>query len=122
LANCTELTGQGFDAVELCHFYTDFINFNKKALDLAAKSHLPVVGTSDSHLLCQLNTTYSYVYADEKDTDAVIEAIKKGAVEVVTSPLSFMQMSMIYNKVCLNYATQIFDTACFYLLSLLLRN
>ena len=26
-----------FDAVELCHFYTDFINFNKKALGYGCK-------------------------------------------------------------------------------------
>ena len=111
-----------FDAVELCHFYTDFINFNKKALDMAAKFNLPIVGTSDSHLLCQLDTTYSHIHADAKDTDAVIEAVKKGAVEVVTSPLSLMQMGMIYNKVCLNYTAKKFGTACFYYLSFLLRN
>ena len=65
---------------------------------------------SDSHLLCQLDTTYSYIYAAEKDTDAVIEAVKKGAVEVITSPLSLMQMGMIYNKVCLNYTAKKFGT------------
>ena len=89
---------------------------------MAAKFNLPIVGTSDSHLLCQLNTTYSHIYAAAKDTDAVIEAVKKGAVEVVTSPLSLMQMGMIYNKVCLNYTVKKFGTACFCFLSFLLPN
>ena len=89
---------------------------------MAAKFNLPIVGTSDSHLLCQLDTTYSHIYAAEKDTDAVIEAVKKGAVDVVTSPLSLMQMGMIFNKLCLNYSAKKLGKACYYYLSFLLRN
>ena len=101
-----------FDAVELCHFYTEFLNFNKKALDIAWKFDFPVVGTSDSHLLCQLNKTYTLVYA-EKDTDAVIEAVKEGAVEVVTSPLSLVQMGMISQELFLSYAVKKLRSAFF---------
>jgi len=54
-----------FDAIELSHFYTRSIDFNKKAIAIAEKFHLPMVGTSDSHLLRQLNTTYSVIYAEK---------------------------------------------------------
>jgi len=86
-----------FDAVELSHFYTNSINFNQKAISLARKFHLPMIGTSDSHLLRQLNTTYSVIYA-EKNKEAVIEAIKKGALEIVTIPLSMKEAGMIIRE------------------------
>mgnify|MGYP000079353929 CR=1 FL=1 len=82
---------------------------------------------------CDVNKASIYYHHKDKATlyenaltalftpiaDAVIEAVKKGAVEVVTSPLSLMQMGMIYNKVCLNYTAKKFGTACFYYLSFL---
>jgi hypothetical protein len=109
-----------FDAIELCHFYTDSINFNKKAIDMAEKFNLPMVGTSDSHLLRQLNTTYSFIYA-EKDTEAVFEAIRNRAVKVVTSPLSTAEAGMILQEMFAKKYMKKFGTACFYLLSLLSR-
>ncbi len=109
-----------FDAVELSHFYTNTINFNKKAITIAEKLHLPMVGSSDSHLLCQLNTTYSVIYA-EKDTEAVIEAVKNGAVKVVTSPLSTAKAGLILHEMFIRKSIKKVGAACFYLFSLLFR-
>ena len=109
-----------FDAIELCHFYTDSINFNRKAIDMAEKFNLPLVGTSDSHLLRQLNTTYSFIYA-EKDTEAIFDAIRNRAVKVVTSPLSTAEAGMILQEMFAKKYMKKFGTACFYLLSLLSR-
>ncbi len=75
-----------FDAVELSHHYCPSIDFNKRALELARQYGLPVVGTSDAHQRCQFNTTYSLIEADP-DTGAIIEAIKRGKVKVITKPL-----------------------------------
>ncbi|MBN1349601.1 PHP domain-containing protein [candidate division KSB1 bacterium] len=76
-----------FDAVEYCHFYTRLINPNRKALRLARKHSLPMVGNSDAHHAYQFGTTYSYVYANDRSVTSIIEAIKAGRVEYVSQPL-----------------------------------
>ncbi len=76
-----------FDAIEYAHLHFRFINFNKKAVAIAEKYNLPMVGTSDAHTLKQLNTTYSLVEA-HKTIPAIIDAIKDKRVEVVTRPMS----------------------------------
>ena len=110
-----------FDAVELSHFYTDSINFNKKAIDIAGQLHLPMVGTSDCHMLRQMNTTYSVVYA-EKDTEAIIEAVKNGKLDVVTAPLSAATAGAILQEMFFKNSIKRAGTACFYLFSLLWRS
>lgn len=76
-----------FDAIEYSHFYTKWFNLNRKAVRAAQKHQLPLVGNSDAHFTYQFGTTYSYVYAKEKTVEAIIEAIKEGQVEYVSSPL-----------------------------------
>lgn len=77
-----------FDAVEYCHYYYKFINFNKKALRTAKKLNLPVIGNSDAHRTFQFGKTYSYVYAEEKSIPSIIKAIKAGKVEYVSRSLT----------------------------------
>jgi predicted metal-dependent phosphoesterase TrpH len=76
-----------FDAIEYSHLHFRLVNFNKKAVAIAEKYDLPMVGTSDAHTFQQLNTTYSLVEA-QKTIPAIITAIKNRHVEVVTSPIS----------------------------------
>jgi len=78
-----------FDAIEHSHLYYSFLNPNKKAIEVARKYNLPVIGNSDTHLKFQFGTTYSIVDAEEKSVSAIIKAIKAGKVEYVTSPLPF---------------------------------
>ena len=77
-----------FDAVEYCHYYYKFFNLNKKALRIADKLSLPVIGNSDAHKTFQFGKTYSYVYAKEKSIQSIIAAIKAGKVEYVSHPLT----------------------------------
>lgn len=77
-----------FDAIEYCHYYYKFFNPNKKALRVAKKYNLPVIGNSDAHRRFQFGTTYSYVYAEEKSIQAIIKAVKQGKVEYVSHPIS----------------------------------
>ncbi len=86
-----------FDAVEFSHFYTIRLNFNQKAVELARAHALPLVGTSDCHTLWEFGTTYSYVDAD-RSVESIIEAVKQGKIEVVTSPLKPWQMAYILTK------------------------
>jgi len=83
-----------FDAIEHAHYYSRLIDMNKKAIAAAAKFHLPLVATSDSHNLWQFGTSFTYIDA-EKGPLAVIEAVKAGRIEIVTSPLSMPTMIRI---------------------------
>ena len=109
-----------FDAVEFCHFYTDIFDFNRRARESARSLGLPMLGTSDSHLLCQLNTTYSIIYA-EKETEAVFEAVKQGELDIVTSPLRHADACRIFSELFVKHTLQHVGTACLCGLSLLMR-
>lgn len=110
-----------FDAVELSHFYTEDVDFNKQAVLKAKELNIPLIGTSDSHVLRQFNTTYTMIDA-EKNTEAVFDAIRKGAVEIVTSPLSLSDIGMIMYELVIGHSVRKIGTACFYFFSLLLKS
>ncbi len=74
-----------FDAIEFCHLYNRFINFNRRAVARADELGLPLLGTSDAHTVFQIGYTYTLVDA-ERDSDSIIYAIKKGRSRLVTSP------------------------------------
>ena len=76
-----------FDAIEFSHFYTRRIDFNRRAVELARATGLPLVGNSDSHLARQLGTTYSLVEG-EPTVFAVLSAIRHSKVQVVSRPLT----------------------------------
>ncbi len=79
-----------FDAIEFCHFYTGRIDYNRRAVRLAREARLPLLGTSDSHLIQQLGTTYSLI-GGEMTVASILAAIKAGRVEVVTRSLTAAQ-------------------------------
>lgn len=83
-----------FDAIELSHYYTPAVDFNRKAVALAQETGLPLLGCSDSHFTRQLGTTYSLVDA-EPTVDCVVEAIRRGRVRVVSHPLRLHAMVSI---------------------------
>lgn len=87
-----------FDAVEVCHFYSEHLNFNKPAIRYARTHKLPMVANSDAHLLEQFGLAYSLVEA-EKTADGIIQAIKAGRVEPVSQPLSVARLIRIYLRV-----------------------
>ncbi len=79
-----------FDAIEYCHFYFQGFNwFNDRAEQSAQRFNLPMVGTADVHTLCQVGWTYTLVESAEKSVAGIIDAVKKGRVQIVTQPLPF---------------------------------
>jgi predicted metal-dependent phosphoesterase TrpH len=86
-----------FDAIEYCHFYSYRINFNQKAVAVSRMHGLPLVGNSDTHFLRQLGTTYSLIYA-EKDPQAIFEAIRQKRIEIVSRPLSHLEMGSLLGR------------------------
>jgi predicted metal-dependent phosphoesterase TrpH len=87
-----------FHAVEYSHFYTRSLNFNKQAVRLAHTHRLPLVGTSDCHILWEFGTTFSMVKAD-RNIDSIIQAVKQGRIQVVTSALKSWQMAYLLGKI-----------------------
>ncbi len=83
-----------FDAVEYSHFYINFFNRNLKAVEVAKRYRLPLIGTSDAHHFYQADRTYSIV-GSEKDKDSVFAAIKKSHVRLVTRPLPLASFARI---------------------------
>jgi hypothetical protein len=83
-----------FDAIEFCHFYTRPIDFNRRAVRFAREVGLPLLGSSDSHLIQQFGTTYSLIEG-EMTLASVLTAIKKGDVTVVTRPLTLLEWTRI---------------------------
>jgi predicted metal-dependent phosphoesterase TrpH len=91
LGNLLERNVDLFDAVEFSFFYSKLIDFNKRALRVAARHGLPVVGSSDCHKIGDLGTTYTVVEC-EKDLRAIVNAVRDGRVEVVSEPLGLTHM------------------------------
>ncbi len=83
-----------FDAIEYSHFYTKYLNFNKKAVKAAKRFNKPLVGTSDAHRYIQFNKTYSLLDCEPKKDD-VLEAIRKNRIKVKSKPLDLFTFSKI---------------------------
>jgi len=109
-----------FDAIELSHFYTAVFDFNQNAIQCAQEFGLPVVGTSDSHTLHQMNHTYTLIDA-EKDPEAIFKAIRDGKIEVVTTPLTLAHTGKILFDMILKNQLSKLATASLYLTSFLPR-
>lgn len=85
---------QHFDAIEFVQYYNRHINFNKKAVEIAAQFKKPLIGTSDCHFLWQFGKTFSLVEA-EKDIRSIFAAVKSGKIEIVSKPVSLFTMARV---------------------------
>jgi hypothetical protein len=83
-----------FDAIEFSHFYTETIDFNRRAATVARERGVALVGNSDTHLARQFGTTYSLIEG-EPTVPCVLSAIRKGRVQVVSQPLALGEMIRI---------------------------
>ena len=93
-----------FDAIEYCHFYSPRFNFNQEAIRFAHKHQLPMIATSDAHILEQFGSSYSIVYG-EKSISGIIHAVKTGQITCVAPPLTLAKMIIIYLKILKNKRT-----------------
>jgi len=84
-----------FDAVEFSHFYHPLINYNRRAVRICRTYKIPLVGSSDTHILRQFDSTFTLIEA-EKTASSVVEAVRAGRTEVVTKPLSLWRMFRIW--------------------------
>jgi len=91
-----------FDALEVNAMRVTGIDFNRRARAWAAAHGKPLVGNSDLHILAQLGTTYSLVDALAPTPDAICDAIKRGRVEVVSTPLNWFRAGWLFTRMVLN--------------------
>ena len=98
-----------FDAVEWSSFYSKLGKFNKKAQKKAAQFGLPMIGTADNHVLKYLNYTYSIVQAPQKTVHDIINAVKKGNLEIKTKPMNLIMLGgMTAKLIFLEYVCKLY--------------
>jgi predicted metal-dependent phosphoesterase TrpH len=79
-----------FDAIEYSGFQVSGLNFNRKGVNLSARTQKPIVGNSDAHYLWQLNRTYTWIYA-EPHMESILDSIKGGSVRMEQSKISWLR-------------------------------
>lgn len=88
-----------FDAIEYSWYHSKRINrYNKKAIDVAEKHNLPVVGTSDNHLLRYFDHTYSIVEAKGRTMEDVFDAIREKKITFISHDLTPWKMFCIVTE------------------------
>jgi predicted metal-dependent phosphoesterase TrpH len=85
-----------FDGVELCWFYSDGFNLNKRSLAIAKKFHKPVIATADAHTLDFFATDYCDIECDRIEITDVINSLKNGRVTNHSRPKIFFKIFLIF--------------------------
>lgn len=80
-----------FDAIEYCTLYYYGINPNRRAVRVAKRHGLPMLGTSDLHAWPYVGKTFSWLDCEDKSVEGVVDAIRRGRVAVETRPQGFKQ-------------------------------
>ena len=78
---------------------------------MARNFTVPLVGTSDCHVLQQLNTTYTLIDA-EKDMVSIFDAIKNGNLVLVSSPLQMSEIVHIMYGILFHHVVKRIGHAC----------
>lgn len=85
-----------FDAIEYSWYHTKQLNeWNEKAENRAAEYDLPMIATSDNHLLKYFDRQYSIVEAEEKTWSSIRRAILSKKIKLYKNPLTFFQFIWI---------------------------
>jgi predicted metal-dependent phosphoesterase TrpH len=87
-----------FDAIELCHFWSRFFNPNRRAVEIAGRFRKPLIATSDAHRLHAFGSNYTSIPRPvELTVESVIDALRRGPLQVTNPPCSFIDLiSTIY--------------------------
>ena len=87
-----------FDAIELCHFWGQFFNPNRRAVEVAERFGKPLIATSDAHQLHAFGANYTSIPRPaELTVESVIHALRTGPIRTANPPCSFIDlMSTIY--------------------------
>jgi predicted metal-dependent phosphoesterase TrpH len=86
-----------FDAIEYSSFYTQKINFNYKACQIAQEFKLPLIATSDCHSFMQFGRTYSRINS-KLNKQQFIKDLKNQKIYLHTQPLTWSEIIKVYIK------------------------
>lgn len=85
-----------FDALEQSFYYTKLINPNLRTQSIAKKHGIPLIGTSDCHILEYFDRTHSTLnISPPLTTKKVFDAIKKNNLSITGTPLSNTEAAKI---------------------------
>lgn len=84
-----------FDGIEYCSLYLRGLNPNRKAVRVARRFGLPLIGTSDTHAMPFSDSTFSMIEAREASTEAVVDALRQGRVSLVTRPRPVLHAALM---------------------------
>ncbi len=87
-----------FDAIELTVFSNKIFNFNKKAEITAKKYQKPLIATSDTHSLKDLNRGYALINTEMKNAESIFASIKKGNFQNNLNSMGIFAMAEIQIK------------------------
>lgn len=87
-----------FDAIEFNYFYNKILNPNQKAVKLAEKNQKPLIGTSDTHFLEHLNSTYTVLEINEFSLENILDSLRKNQLEIITKSFSVFQLIKLLFK------------------------
>ncbi|MCF7835708.1 MAG: PHP domain-containing protein [Candidatus Marinimicrobia bacterium] len=82
-----------FDAIELSIFSNSFFGFNKKAQKIAKKYSKPLIATSDTHNLNDLEKGYTLIDAENKKIENIFSSIKKNKLQNKIEPMNIRTMA-----------------------------
>jgi len=88
-----------FDGVELCWFYSNRFNLNKRSLSIAKKYDKPVIATSDAHTFDYFADDYCYIECEKLSAPEVIKSLRMRRVTNHSHPKSFFKIIMVYLKI-----------------------
>jgi predicted metal-dependent phosphoesterase TrpH len=76
-----------FDAIEYSHFHTGMLNLNESAVKIAEINEIPLLATSDTHLLEFFGDHYSLIQAPASPVaEEIFAAIRLGRLKRVSPP------------------------------------
>jgi predicted metal-dependent phosphoesterase TrpH len=83
-----------FDAIELCHFWTPFLNPNRRAIEVAEQFQKPLIATSDAHRLHAFGSNYTSIPRPATLTiENVFAALRNGPRRITNPPCGFRDLS-----------------------------
>jgi predicted metal-dependent phosphoesterase TrpH len=87
-----------FDAIELCHFWSRFLNPNRRAMEVAARFQKPLIATSDAHQLHAFGSNYTSIPRPAELTiENIFAALRHGPLRLTSPPCSLWDLvSTIY--------------------------
>ena len=100
-----------FDAVEFCTLYVRGAGFNRRAVRVARKYGLPLIGTSDLHTLPYCDSTCTLVDAAPNVED-IVAAIRRGRVTLATRPRTLREgMGLVLHSLRTSWKERLYGFA-----------